>query len=141
MSTVATPSSSDGHGDSDPVHAHNPHLAHHFDTPEQQIAFFGGDSDNFEYPRFDLDMCFFRVYENDKAVQPEHYLKWSANGSAADELVFVSGHPGRTNRQNTMAELEYLRDTGYPFLLQRLNRMEVLMGSWSERWIASITRV
>ena len=102
-------------------------------APEQQIAFFGGDPDNFEYPRYDLDICFFRVYENDKPAQIEDYLKWSPAGTKEGELVFVSGHPGRTNRQNTIAELEYLRDTGYPFLLQRLNRLEVLMNSWSER--------
>ena len=102
-------------------------------APEKQIAFFGGDADNFEYPRFDLDMCFFRVYENDKPIACEHFLKWSAAGSAADELIFVSGHPGRTNRHNTVAELKYLRDVGYPYLLQRLNRLEVLLHSWAER--------
>ena len=102
-------------------------------APEQQIAFFGGDPDNFEYPRYDLDICFFRVYENGKPAQIEDYLTWSKNGSEDGELLFVSGHPGRTNRQNTMAELEYLRDVGYPYLLQRLNRLEVLYGSWSER--------
>jgi hypothetical protein len=102
-------------------------------APEQQIAFFGGDPDNFEYPRFDLDMCFFRVWENDKPAVIEHFLTWSKDGSKDGELVFVSGHPGRTNRQNTIAELEYLRDTGYPYLLQRLNRLEVLLNSWSER--------
>ncbi len=102
-------------------------------APEQQIAFYGGDPDNFEYPRFDLDMCFFRVYEDDKPIECEHFLKWSKAGCKEDELVFVSGHPGRTNRQKTVAELEYLRDTSYPYVLQRLNRMEVLMGSWGER--------
>ena len=102
-------------------------------APEQQIAFFGGDPDNFEYPRYDLDICFMRVYENDKPAVIENYLKWSPAGSQDGELLFVSGHPGRTNRQNTMAELEYLRDTGYPFLLQRLNRLEVAYNSWSER--------
>jgi hypothetical protein len=102
-------------------------------APEKQIAFFGGDPDNFEYPRFDLDICLFRVYENDKPVQPEHYLTWSKGGAADNELVFVSGHPGRTNRQNTMAELDYLREFGYPFVLQRLFRMEVNLGSWSAR--------
>lgn len=102
-------------------------------APEKQIAFFGGDPDNFEYPRFDLDMCFFRVYENDQPVKPKQYLKWSAAGASEGELTFVSGHPGRTNRQNTMAELEYLRDVGYPYLLQRLNRYEVLYKSWCER--------
>jgi hypothetical protein len=102
-------------------------------APEQQIAFFGGDPDNFEFPRYCLDVCFFRVYEYDKPAKIEHYLKWSSNGSQDGELVFVSGHPGRTNRQNTMAELAYLRDLQYPTLLSRLNRLEVLYSSWAER--------
>jgi len=102
-------------------------------APEQQIAFFGGDPDNFEYPRYDLDICFFRVYEDDKPAKIEHYLKWSANGSQEGDLVFVSGHPGRTNRQNTMDELAYLRDVQYPTQLGLLNRREVLYSSWAER--------
>ncbi len=102
-------------------------------APEQQIAFFGGDPDNFEYPRYDLDVCFFRVYENDKPAKIEHYLKWSKGGAGDGDLVFVSGHPGRTNRLNTVAELEYLRDRQYPGLLQRLNRMEVLYTAYSGR--------
>lgn len=102
-------------------------------APEKQAAFFGGDPDNFEFPRFDLDMCFFRVYEDEKPLKCEHYLKWSAAGSKEGELTFVSGHPGRTNRQNTVAELEYLRDVGYPNLLSRLNRLEVLLGAWVAR--------
>jgi len=102
-------------------------------APEKQIAFFGGDPDNFEYPRYDLDMCFFRVYENGKPIKCEHYLEWSPNGSKAGDLVFVSGHPGRTTRANTVDELKYLRDTGYPYLLNRLNRLEVLLNSWGGR--------
>jgi hypothetical protein len=102
-------------------------------APEQQIAFYGGDPDNFEYPRYDLDICFFRVYENGQPANIEHYLKWSPNGAADDELVFVSGHPGRTDRQNTVAELEFLRDTGFPYYLQRLNRLEVLLLAFSGR--------
>ncbi|HUR53166.1 MAG TPA: S46 family peptidase, partial [Gemmataceae bacterium] len=102
-------------------------------APEKQAAFFGGDPDNFEYPRYDLDVAFFRVYENDKPIKCEHFLKWSAAGAKEDELVFVSGHPGRTNRQNTIAELQYLRDTGYPYLLNRLNRLEVLLSAWGGR--------
>ncbi|MGL6076030.1 MAG: S46 family peptidase [Fimbriiglobus sp.] len=102
-------------------------------APEKGIAFFGGDPDNFEYPRFDLDVCFFRVYENDKPITPEHHLTWSEAGTKPNDLIFVSGHPGRTTRQNTIAELQYQRDTGYPALLSRLNRLEVLIGSWVER--------
>jgi hypothetical protein len=100
-------------------------------APEQQIAFFGGDADNFAYPRFDLDVCFFRVYENDKPAKIEHYLKWSKSGPKENELVFVSGHPGHTDRLNTVAELEYLRDIGYPFIMQRLNRLEVMLTVYS----------
>ena len=102
-------------------------------APEQQIAFFGGDPDNFEYPRYDLDVCFFRVYENDKPAQIEHYLKWSKSGAKDGELIFVSGHPGRTDRLATLAELDYLRDIGFPYLLQRLNRLEVLLMAFSAR--------
>src|SRR5262249_19097652 len=65
-------------------------------APEQQIAFYGGDPDNFEYPRYDLDVCIFRVYENNKPVKVEHYLKWSKGGAGDKELVFVPGHPGHT---------------------------------------------
>lgn len=102
-------------------------------APEKQIAFYGGDPDNFEYPRYCLDCAFFRVYENDKPFKTEHYLKWSPNGAKDGELTFVSGHPGRTSRQQTNAELEYLRDTGFPFLMQRLNRLEVVLGAWVNR--------
>lgn len=102
-------------------------------APEQQIAFFGGDPDNFEYPRYDLDVCFFRAYENGKPAKVQHFLKWSANGAADGELTFVSGHPGRTSRMMTMSELEYLRDNQFPYTLSRLKRLEVLLGSWSAR--------
>src|SRR5688572_19644441 len=102
-------------------------------APEQQIAFFGGDADNFAYPRYDLDCAFFRVYEKEKPAKVEHYLKWSKSGPKEGELIFVSGHPGRTNRLNTIAELEYLRDIGYPYLLQRLNRWEVALMVYSGR--------
>jgi hypothetical protein len=102
-------------------------------APEQQAAFYGGDPDNFEYPRFDLDVCFFRVYEDGKPAHVEHYLKWSPAGAKKGELVFVSGHPGRTDRLDTVAELEYLRDRGFPYQLQRLYRLEVLLNAFSQR--------
>ena len=102
-------------------------------APEVSIAFFGGDPDNFEYPRYDLDVCFFRAYENGKAVHPADYLKWSATGAKDGELVFVSGHPGRTSRLNTVADLEFLRDMRYPFVLNLVRRDEVLLRTYSER--------
>ena len=100
-------------------------------APEQQIAFYGGDPDNFAYPRYDLDVCLFRVYEDGKPAKIKHYLKWNNKSLKDDELVFVSGHPGKTDRLTTVAELEYLRDVGYPFLLQRLYRWEVMLGIYS----------
>lgn len=100
-------------------------------APEKGIAFFGGDPDNFEFPRYDLDMCFFRIYENGKPLAPEHYLEWSADGTKAGELVFVAGHPGRTERLFTVAHLEFLRDVVYPLSLRNLWRREVQLQTFS----------
>jgi hypothetical protein len=102
-------------------------------APEQQIAFFGGDPDNFEFPRFNLDATVYRAYENGQPAKIQHYLKWSAAGTKEGDLTFVSGHPGSTNRQFTMAELQFLRDTQYPYIVPRIKRLEVLLKSWGDR--------
>ena len=100
-------------------------------APEKGIAFFGGDPDNFEYPRYDLDICFFRVYEDGRPAKIEHYLKWSPRGAGDEELVFVSGHPGRTDRLDTMDHIAFLRDTVFPQALRKLYRWEVTLAVFS----------
>jgi hypothetical protein len=91
-------------------------------APEQEMAFFGGDPDNFTFPRYDLDFAIFRVYDNGAPVRPPHFLKWNAKGAAENELVFVTGHPGSTDRNDTVAELETLRDVIYPANIQVVKR-------------------
>ena len=79
-------------------------------APELAIAFFGGDPDNFNFPRYDLDVSFVRVYRDGKPAKMDHYLKWSAGGAKDGEVTFVSGHPGGTSRLLTVAQLENIRD-------------------------------
>jgi hypothetical protein len=102
-------------------------------APEFDIAFFGGDPDNFTYPRYDLDVAFFRAYEGKQPVRREQYLRWSAAGPREGELVFVSGHPGTTGRLLTLAQLEFLRDVSYPFVLKTLKRRQRLLQAFAAR--------
>jgi hypothetical protein len=109
-------------------------------APERQIAFFGGDPDNFEFPRYDLDVCFFRAYENGKPAATPDYLKWNPSGTKDGDLVFVSGHPGHTSRLLTKVELEYARDVALPRRLQELYRTEVALNAFSSRSLENARR-
>jgi len=100
-------------------------------APEASIAFFGGDADNFEFPRYDLDAAFFRVYENGQPVKPQHYFPFSPTGTKEGDLVFVSGNPGKTSRLYTAATLKYLRDVSLPYTKRHLNRREVMLQQYS----------
>jgi hypothetical protein len=96
-------------------------------VPEFQAAFFGGDPDNFNFPRFNIDMSLVRVYENDQPVHPENYFKFSTAGAKEGSLVFVTGNPGSTSRLDTVAHLEELRDTSIPIVLRLLERREAML--------------
>ena len=96
-------------------------------VPEFQAAFFGGDPDNFNFPRFNIDMALVRVYENDQPVHPESYFKWSTTGAKEGSLVFVTGNPGSTSRLDTVAHLEELRDTSIPIIIRLLERREAVL--------------
>ena len=102
-------------------------------APESAIASFGGDVDNFEFPRFCFDVAFFRAYENGSPVHPAHFFTWSPSGPAENDLVFVTGHPGTTNRLETLAKLRHRRDGTLPYTLNRLRTLEAVLLQFSAR--------
>ena len=93
---------------------------------EVEVGFFGGDPDNFTYPRYDLDYSFLRVYEDGRPYQPEHYFGWG-DGVEPGDAVFIIGNPGQTNRLKTLSQLEYQRDISVPAAVHFLDtRLQVL---------------
>jgi hypothetical protein len=102
-------------------------------APEQGIAFFGGDTDNFEFPRYNLDVCFFRAYENGKPAKVAHFFQWSREGPTEGDLVFVTGHPGTTQRLETLARLKSRRDHSHPYTLYRLRTLEAMLRQFAEQ--------
>lgn len=96
-------------------------------APELQVAAFGGDPDNYTYPRHNLDFSLFRVYESDRPYRPEAILPFSAKGIGMGELTFISGHPGTTFRQQTHAQMVFARDSGIPYQLHALARQKAAL--------------
>jgi hypothetical protein len=100
-------------------------------APEFALAFFGGDPENFTFPRYDLDITFFRAYENGKPAKPLDYFRFSKQGTHDGDLIFTSGNPGTTGRLMTVAQLEFLRDTDYPLRERRLKALADDLLAWS----------
>ncbi|MFO0803916.1 MAG: S46 family peptidase [Gemmataceae bacterium] len=102
-------------------------------APESGIAAFGGDVDNFEYPRHGLDVAFFRAYENGEPAKTPHFFKWNTEGPKENDLAFVTGHPGVTQRLETLAKLKHRRDVTLPYTLARLRALEAALNQFSEQ--------
>lgn len=102
-------------------------------SPEGGIAFYGGDPDNFTYPRYDLDVTFLRIYENNQPLKATNWLRWSRTGATDGELAFVIGNPGSTGRMLTLAQMEFLRDVDYPYRLEQYERLLHLYRAVSAR--------
>ena len=102
-------------------------------APEARLGAFGGDPDNFVFPRFDLDFSLLRVYEKGEAIKPTHFLKWAKTGVRDGDLVFAAGHPGSTDRLATVAQLAYDRDIRYPLMLASANRARKVLQEYSAR--------
>jgi len=102
-------------------------------APELQLANFGGDPDNFEYPRFNVDSAIFRVWEDGEPYAPASYLPFDPSGPQEGEVTFLVGNPGSTGRLSTMAELTELRDHVYPYVLQMLAHNRTLLTGYSAR--------
>lgn len=104
-------------------------------APESQLGFFGGDPDNFTYPRYALDVSFFRVYDEEgKPLKTSNYYKWNAEGAQEGEVVFVVGNPGRTNRLFTYSQLEFNRDVSFPYTLNMLNEQVDILSRYIEKY-------
>lgn len=104
-------------------------------APEFDAAFYGGDPDNFTFPRYCLDMTIWRVYDNGKPFQPAHFLPFSTTGVKEGDAVFTSGHPGATQRLNTVAHLEFLRDAALPLSLDAFTAIRNSLNTYMQQGV------
>jgi hypothetical protein len=102
-------------------------------APEESVAFFGGDPDNFTFPRFDLDTTFVRIYDQGKPLHADNYLKFATTGVKAGDIAFTSGNPGATERENTLAQLEYQRDVAQPFILTFFSELRGVLSEFGTK--------
>jgi hypothetical protein len=102
-------------------------------APEESVAFFGGDPDNFTFPRFDLDTTFVRIYDQGKPLHTDNYLKFATKGVKAGDIAFTSGNPGATERENTLAQLEYQRDVAQPFILNLFSELRGVLNEFGTK--------
>ncbi|MGK5083545.1 S46 family peptidase [Bdellovibrionota bacterium FG-1] len=102
-------------------------------APELSIAFFGGDPDNFTFPRYDLDVSFLRVYSDGNPIQSNDYFKWSTQPAKEGDLTFVTGHPGHTSRTLTVADLKFERDVSLVQAIFYASEMRGILTEFSAR--------
>jgi hypothetical protein len=102
-------------------------------APEEIAAFFGGDPDNFTFPRFDLDTAFVRIYDHGKPLHTDNYLKFATRGVRAGDIALGSGNPGATERENTLAQLEYQRDVVQPFILTLYSELRGVLNEFATK--------
>jgi len=102
-------------------------------APEASVAFFGGNADNFEFPRYALDVAFLRAYENNRPAEISHYLRWSSDGVRAGDLIFAAGRPGRTSRTAVVSQLRFWRDIQYPYFLYGNDREMDLLRAFAAK--------
>ncbi|MHB8476469.1 MAG: S46 family peptidase [Steroidobacteraceae bacterium] len=102
-------------------------------APEEDAAFFGGDPDNFTFPRFDLDAAFVRIYDNGKPLHTDTYFRFAGRGVKQGDIAFASGNPGSTEREDTLAQLEFLRDEAQPFVLNLYSELRGILTEFATK--------
>src|SRR5579863_5758787 len=102
-------------------------------APEESVAFFGGDPDNFTFPRYDLDTAFVRIYDNGKPLHTDTFLKFAAKGVKEGDIALTSGNPGSTQRDDTLAEIEFQRDNAQPFILELFSELRGVLNEYGTK--------